>query len=75
MRLGHEDNHHFVVVYRRAVRDPGHEASFWFGHITHVAADQTGLETTQKRFAFKNLDEVPAIMRRCIGPASCNVHD
>jgi hypothetical protein len=68
--LAHEDNHHFVVVYRRAVRDPGHEVSYWFGHITHVMVDQMGLETRQKRIAFKSLDEIPGIIRRCIGLAS-----
>jgi len=73
--LAHEDNHHFVVVYRRAVRAPGHEVSYWFGHITHVVANQTGLETTQKRIAFKRLDEIPGIIRRCIDLASSDIVD
>jgi hypothetical protein len=72
--LAYEDNHHFVVVYRRAVRDPGHDASYWFGHITQIVIDQTGLETRRKHIPFKSLDEIPEIIRRCIdrGPTSVN---
>ena len=70
-----EGNHHFVVVYRRATRDIQREPSFWFGHVTHIVNDRTGLQTTHKRIAFKTLDELPAIMRRCIGLDGGDVFD
>lgn len=70
-----DGNHHFVVVYRRATREIQRAPSFWFGHVTHIVNDQTGLQTTQKRIAFKTLDELPAIMRRCIGLDGSDVFD
>ena len=69
----HEGNHHFIVVYRGAIRDPGRGPSYWFGHVTHVVADEAG--TAEHRVAFKSLDELPAIMRRCIGIAAPEATD
>jgi hypothetical protein len=69
----HDRNHHFIVVYRRAKRDPGRGPSFWFGHVTHLAADDMGLETVQRRIAFKSLDELPSIMRECIGSCALDL--
>jgi hypothetical protein len=66
-------NHHFIVVYRRAKRDPGRGPSFWFGHVTYLAVDDAGLETVQRRVAFKSLDELPAIMRECIGSCALDL--
>jgi len=59
-------SHHFVVLYRPAKRDPGWGPTYWLGHVTHVVIDETGREST-KRIAFTNLDELPTIIRRCIG--------
>lgn len=59
--------HRFVVVYQRAVRDPGRGPIYWYGHVTHVVANPVTLETTERRLAFKHLDELPAIIRRLIG--------
>jgi hypothetical protein len=70
-----EGNHHFVVVYRRATREAQRAAPFWFGHVTHIVNDKAGLQTTQKRIAFKTLDELPIIMRRCIGLDAGDVLD
>jgi len=35
--------------------------------VTHVVANPVTLETTERRLAFKHLDELPAIIRRLIG--------
>jgi hypothetical protein len=65
-------NHHFIVLYRHAKRDPGRTPSFWLGHVTHILIDKAGRESA-KRIAFTNLDDLPTIIRRCIGldPTSC----
>jgi hypothetical protein len=59
-------SHHFIVLYRCAKRDAGRTPSFWFGHVTHVLVDEVGVEST-KRITFTNIDELPTIIRRCIG--------
>jgi hypothetical protein len=72
-QAANDRNHHFVVVYRRAKRDPGRGPSFWFGHVTYLAVDRMGLETVQRRIAFRSLDELPAIIRECIGSCALDL--
>jgi len=60
------NDHHFVVVYRRARRELGRGPTYWIGHVTHITSDGCGVEAVRGRISFKVLDELPGILRRCM---------